>query len=130
MRKLQVSEGDGNEAPSSHPRSTWRVPAMYLAPACGGGACTCLVPAVYRACTRDVPAPVPPPAVGARPTWRIAKASWRYLASSRLGGDRPLPDPLPPLAGRLPPDPAPITPLPPAGKRAALPCWTTWMISN
>jgi hypothetical protein len=30
MRKLQVSEANGNEAPSSHPRSTWDVPAVYV----------------------------------------------------------------------------------------------------
>ena len=51
MRKLQASEADGNEAPSSHPRSTWRVPAMYLArPAADPD-----VPAVYLGCTSDLP---------------------------------------------------------------------------
>lgn len=28
-----------------------------------------------------------PGAVGIGPTWRIVKASWRYLASLRLAGD-------------------------------------------
>jgi hypothetical protein len=45
--------------------STSRIPALYLTRIC------------YRI----------DPAVGIAYTWRIVKASWRYLASFRLAGD-------------------------------------------
>ena len=86
MRKLQVSEAGGNEAPSSHPRSTWRVPAMYLAPGRRRRACTCRVPGVYLRCTWLVPAPAPPGAP--RPAARYIRALTcagpaRYIAGTR-----------------------------------------------
>jgi hypothetical protein len=54
-----------------------RSAALYHMP------CTWNVPAIYLAAAAQVRALI----VGAGPTWRIVKASWRYLAVFRLAGE-------------------------------------------
>ena len=90
MRKLQVSEADGNEAPSSHPRLTWHGPAMYLAPAAVYLACTCRVPGMYLRPPASGPARRDPPRRAARlplPARYIraltCTAPARYIAGTR-----------------------------------------------
>src|SRR5258708_11163568 len=50
-------------------------------------ACTCRVPAVDPRCTWPGNVQARAGIVGAGSTWRIVKASWRYLAIFRLAGD-------------------------------------------